>query len=495
MGKTTTYKTVPARWMALTTLMLALLTGQGLAVIAADAAGSEMTLLHRQSQIVAVPWKVARVAVTDPAIADVQVLTAEQVLIQGLAVGTTDIIFWSEDDRRVIQKKIHVVMDVENLRRTINDLFPTSSLKMTQSGSNLIVRGSHTNALHAVQLQEYLDKMDISFVDMTDVAGVQQVQLEVRVAEVSKTAIRSMGINWMQQGSQFGTVVSPGGGITGDSSMRMPPYTFGTEANLSASGITFFGALPRADLSLFLEALAENQYLRMLANPTLIALNGEQASFLAGGEYPIPVPQGTGASTSITIEYKEYGVQLMFKPVVLGDNRIRLYAMPEVSQLTSVGSIRIGDFEVPALTTRRAETTIELKSGQSFAIAGLLQDNVTATNARLPGLGDLPVLGPLFRSVKYQHGETELIVLVTVNLVEPLDIDPKTAPLPGFLHESPNDWQFYLDGRIEGRKPVGLHPVDADRLRQLGLDQLSGPGAWDDFDLAVPRSKAELTAD
>ncbi|MCI0499669.1 MAG: type II and III secretion system protein family protein [Planctomycetales bacterium] len=477
-------------WLPIVAALTAVLMGQGHAAIAAEAAGGEIAILHRQSQIMQTPWKVSRVAVTDPAVADVQVLTTNQVLIQGLTVGTTDILLWSEDETHVLQKKVSVVMDVDTLTAVVGGLFPSSSLALSQSGENLIVKGQHKNAIHAQQLQEYLEKMKISFVDMSDVAGVQQVQLQVRVAEVSKSAIKSLGISWIQRGSDFSSGVSPGGGI------RSTLSDGGGTNTIQDSGLTAFGILPRADIAFFLDALAENQYLRLLANPTLIALNGEEASFLAGGEYPIPVPQsGTGAQATITIEYKEYGVRLNFKPVVLGDNTIRLYTAPEVSELDYANGTSINGTVVPGVLSRKAETTIELRSGQSFAIAGLLKDSVTATNSSIPGLGNLPVLGPLFRSVRYQQGETELVILVTANLVEPLDIDPKTAPLPGFLHTAPNDWELYLEGRIEGQQPAGLDGIDAEWLKRLGLDQVSGPGAWDTYESPAPPSRADIIAD
>jgi pilus assembly protein CpaC len=497
-------------------VLLTVLAVPAQAVLAAAGAevGSDVTILHHQSQILQTPWKVVRVAVTDPTIADIQVLTADQVLIQGLNIGTTDILLWSDDDKQVMQKKVSVTLDVESIRATLGGLFPSSSLQLTESGENLLLRGSHRNAAHAVQLQEYLDKMGISFIDMTDVAGVQQVQLQVRIAEVSKSGIRQLGVNWLQAGNDFSSAVSPSGGlgsaatlggagnltrefgesVTNSSVLR----DFGVTNVLGGSGFTAAGILPRADMAFFLEALQENQYLRLLANPTLVALNGEEAGFLAGGEFPVPVVQsggsgGTGGGTSaISIEYKEYGIQLRFRPIVLGDGTIRLYAAPEVSELDNASGTTVNGTSVPGILARKAETTIELKSGQSFAMAGLLSNSSNATNSSIPGLGDLPVLGPLFRSVRYQNKETELVILVTANLVAPLNIDPSTAPLPGFMHKAPNDWKLYIDGDIEGQDLTKLDEVDARWLKKLGLDELNGPGAWDSYDADAPASQADM---
>lgn len=476
-------------WAALAVFSAGMLGANAHAVIAANDGSEAITILHRQSQVVQTPWKVVRVAVTDPTIADVKVLTPDQILIQGLAIGTTDVLMWSSDETQVSQKTVKVAMDLETMGQTLRGLFPTSRLKLEQSGPMLLVKGSHRDTIHAIQLREYLEKAKIDYVDMTDVAGVQQVQLQIRVAEVSKMGMRKLGVQWLQAGNDFISGIAPGGALATD--LTFSPGSINSYE--AGPAVTAFGEIVDADLVFFLEALAENQYLRVLASPTLIALNGEEASFLAGGEYPIPVPQGGAGTnaTTITIEYKEYGVRLNFRPTVMGDGTIRLHTAPEVSELTTVGSVIINDFAVPALLTRRAETTIELKSGQSFAMAGLLSDSSNAINSSIPGLGSLPVLGPLFRSVEYQKRETELVILVTANLVEPMDIDPEGAPLPGFMHTPPSDWKLYIDGKLEG-EPAKLDNVDARWLKELGLDQLNGPGAWDNYETPAPASSAEL---
>ncbi|MEN8127905.1 MAG: type II and III secretion system protein family protein [Planctomycetota bacterium] len=464
------------------------------AILAGAGGDSEITILNRQSEILETPWKVSKVAVTDPTIADIQVLTPDQVLIQGLTIGTTDILLWGEDEaEEFLQKKVNVTLDVESIRATLSELFPASSLQLAESGQNLIVRGSHRNAGSAVQLQELLDKMGIAFIDMTDIAGVQQVQLQVRLAEVSKSGLRQLGVNWFQNGNDFSNAISPGGALSAEGDVLGEGIV-----TLAGDGFTAVGILPRADMGFFLDALAENQYLRLLANPTLVALSGEEAGFLAGGEFPVPVVQeggSGGGGSAISIEYKEYGVRLTFKPIVLGDGTIRLYASPEVSELDYASGTTVAGTMVPGVLARKAETTIELKSGQSFAMAGLLNNSSNATNSSIPGLGELPVLGPLFRSVRYQQKETELVIMVTANLVEPLNIDPSTVPLPGFLHEAPNDWKLYIDGHIDQQDLARLDEIDAKWLKKLGLDDLNGPGAWDSYDADAPPSQADTVPD
>jgi hypothetical protein len=249
-----------------------------------------------------------------------------------------------------------------------------------------------------------------------------------------------------------------------------------------------FAAFPNADIQVFIQALAENEYLRLLAEPNLVALSGEEATFLAGGEFPVPIVQGGSSDgTAITIEYKPFGVALAFRPIVLGDNTIRMTVGAEVSQLSEIGSVQIEGFDIPAVVTRNAQTTVELKSGQSFAMAGLLLNNVNSRTSRIPGLGDLPILGPLFRSVRYFNQETELVILVTATLVEPLS-ETGFPSLPGADHVIPNDWELYADGRIAGRSAPGLSEDSARWLHELGLSELKGPGAWMTHDQTIASS-------
>ena len=467
-----------------------------------------VTIIVGESRIVSAPWPTVRVAVTDPKIVNVQVLTPEQVLLQALKVGSTDLILWSEGEKEVWQRKVVVRIDTDSFKETLDGLFPLSLLETSQSGDVLIVKGLLRSTEQATQLHNYLDKVGVSYVDMTSVAGIQQVQLQVRVAEVSRTALRTMGMNaFYANENVFGAarVGSASGGALVPSINIGPPegtvaggdidFTF-NQAVTAGPLITLFAGFPKADFEFFLQALAENQFLRLLANPTLVALSGEQAIFLAGGEFPIPVVQGgsggAGGSSSVTIQYREYGVRLLFQPVVLGDGTIRLHASQEVSDLTSVGAVTIEGFEVPALLTRKAETTLELKSGQTFAMAGLIKHKSQAVKSRVPWLGDVPVLGTLFRSMRYAEEETELVILVTASLVEPMSL-AAVPPLPGFLHSKPNDWELYLDGRIESKEPAAIDPATAEWFKKRGIDNLLGPGAWDSYNKPVSSNEDQIT--
>ncbi len=445
-----------------------------------------------KSKLIEVPWPVSRVSVSKPEIADVEVLSPHQVLVMGNVLGVTDLILWNEDEQ-AWRARVNVVLDLQSLQDDLKHIFPESELELVQSQDIVVVTGSLRRAEQAAQLGEVLAAYGVVYVDTTSVAGVQQVLLQVRIAEASRQAIRSLGINAIYAGNDFFGVLrigsDAGGPINPASILPEPgapiggpiPFLLGDTG--VSGGVTLLAGIPSADLLLFIEALAENQYVRVLAEPSLIALSGEEASFLAGGEFPVPIVQGSsaGGGTSITVEYKEFGVRLNFRPLVLGDGTIRLYVNPEVSELSEFGAVRIEGFSIPSLLTRRVSTTLELKSGQTFAMAGLLKQTNTARNSRIPFLGDLPILGPLFRSVRYTQGETELIVLVTASLVEPISW-AEARRVPGDLYRPPSDWELYINGQIEASAPPALPPADAARLKELGLDRLRGPGAWDSYE-------------
>ncbi|MCE5325961.1 MAG: pilus assembly protein N-terminal domain-containing protein [Planctomycetaceae bacterium] len=456
-----------------------------------------------KSLVVKAPWPVKRVAVTDDKIAGVQVLSPDQVLLQGKKVGSTDVILWRDDE--VFEKaRVDVVLDLNDIREQFKTLFPGAVLNITQSAGAVTIDGRVTRAEEAVQIRRYFDARGVKHVDMTRLAGVQQVMLHVRVAEVSRTAVRALGLNVFDGGDDFfgGMQIGPdqGGALVpmavgpakGVNAANNIPFTFNADV-FPSPNVTLFGGFPDWNFQFFLQALAENQYLRILAEPTLVALSGEEANFLAGGEYPIPVVQGTstGGGTSITIEYRQFGVRLRFRPTVLGDNSIRLFVAPEVSELSDAGAVEMQGFRIPSLRTRRAETTLQLRSNQTFAMAGLISRAITARNARIPFVGDVPVLGALARSVRHTSGETELMVLVTASLVEPLDVTP---PLPGDTHTVVNDWELYCLGKLEGTAKVPPKAADEEIqwLKRQGLNRLVGPGAWQRHGQQSPASRAEF---
>lgn len=444
-----------------------------------------ITIELGRSVLLETEFPVARVSVTKPSIADVEVLSPNQLLVMGESVGLTDLLLWDEDDRAE-HRDIRVVIDLDYLNQELARVFPESQLRVVQSRDVLIVAGSLRRSEDAALLRQFLESYEIKHVDMTRVEGVHQVLIEVKVAEVSRTALRALDIEAFFAGDKYFGSVQPSGfnpaniGVPGGAPVqRGLPFEFLSDAGATSAATLFLG-FPRADLQVVMRALEENRYLRILAEPNLVALSGEEASFLAGGEFPIPVVQSGSGNQSITIEFREFGVGLNFAPHVLGENMIRLHVAPEVTDLSDIGSVEIEGFRIPGVQTRRASTTLELRSGQSFGMAGLLNQRSEARNTKIPLLGDLPVLGPLFRSVRYERGETELVVLVTASLVEPHTL-ATTPPLPGTLHVTPNDWELFAKGQIEGEPPPLLAPADQKHLRELGLDRLKGPGTWVEY--------------
>jgi len=438
------------------------------------------------------PWPVKRVSVTNPKVADATVLTPKQVLILGKSVGTTDLILWSAEEK-AFQMNVDVKVDVHSLEEDLGELFKDCTLNVTQSRDVVLIRGRLDLAERAAELHRYMEALGLRYVDMTEVAGPQQVMIKVRIAEVSRTAVRALGVNFFGADDDiFGASsvgnINPVSAGPPQGSPASPDLKFEFASDVQVSpGVTLFAGFPSSDIMVFLSALAENQYLRILAEPNLVALSGEEASFLAGGEYPIPIAQGTGGGTAISVEYREFGVRLKFRPIVLGNGSIRIHVSPEASQLSDVGAVDIEGFSIPSVVTRKSETTVEMKSGQTFAMAGLISRSNTGINARVPLLGDLPVLGALFRSVRYRKADTELLVLVTASLVSPTS-DPTPGPVPGTLHISPNDWELYVNGQLEGGEPAKLSSVDAAWLKEMGFDRLVGAGGWESYGQEMGRS-------
>jgi pilus assembly protein CpaC len=276
--------------------------------------------------------------------------------------------------------------------------------------------------------------------------------LEVRVAEMSQSLMRRLGVNFSYLsagGNNFGISL-----LNNLTSAAVPaPSTIAGAVADNVNWIFRF-ASGGATWTMFIDALKENGLTKVLAEPTLITQSGRAASFLAGGEFPIPVPQSSsGGGTTITIEYKTFGVGLNFTPTVLGNGKISMMVNPEVSELDFTRGVSLQGYIIPSLTTRRVSTVIELGDGQSFAVAGLLKDDVREVVRKFPVLGDIPVLGALFRSTSFQRNETELIIIVTPHLVKPIDMAKQTLPTDAYIE--PDDFEFYLLGSLEGRYKGG----------------------------------------
>jgi len=482
---------LPALIVVLGTLARATAPAPGTTALAGAAQGEskKITVVVGHSQHMNLPWPAKGVSISDPAIADVQILTPQVLQVAGKSVGTTNVLAWNETGQ-TLEATIEVSSDLGRLSAELASVFPGTAIKLSQSQNAVLVTGAFARAEQADILHRYLDAQKVNYVDLTTLAGVQQVQVQVRMAEVSRTAIRALGVNSAISGTDAFGVIAPGNLLSGS----LVSGAGGVFDRQLGSSITLFGGLTNGDLTMFVRALAENQYLRVLAEPSLVALSGAEAKFLAGGEVPIPVVQnsgGTNTAGAISIEFKPFGISLKFRPTVIGEGGIRLEVASEVSEVSeTIETVtQNGPVRTPAFLTRRAETTLEMKSGQTFAMAGLLSERTTAVSSRIPGFGDLPILGALFRSVEYKKGDTELLVLVTATLVEP--VSQLSLPLlPGDSHTHPTDWELYFEGRIGGTEAPPASGRDARSMRALGFDRLRGPGAWMGYEQAPAVSTA-----
>lgn len=445
--------------------VVAVLPAQALAQPAAVRPSSTITLSVGTGRMVRLDSPISDIFVANEAVADIQVRSANQIYVFGKGPGETTVFATDRAGRTVFSANVSVGTNIGSIDELLNAAMPDAQIQArTISGMVLL-----TGTVAAPADVEEASRLVQSFVGTTTpvisrlkTATPLQVMLQVKIAEVNRSTARNIGVNLASadltngfkfgigQGRDFYPQYTPGGplgtGTTGS--------TGGTVVTPADIGTSLFGAGKLFGLNILsaLDLAETNGLVTTLAEPNLTALSGETASFLAGGEFPIVTSSNNGTS----VEYKSYGVSLAFTPTVLAGGRISMRVRPEVSQLTSQGAVRLNNVEIPALTTRRTETTVELGSGQSFMISGLLQNGGNNSVDRAPFLGSLPILGALFRSKGFRRNETELVVVVTPYLVRPVTAGEIALPTDGFRTTSPGR-QFLMDqdeaGRSGGRRP------------------------------------------
>ncbi len=417
--------------------------------------GEPITVGAKKSVILDSPGTIKRVSVADPSLADVVVVSPRQVYLTGKAPGATSLTIWGSSDAVYRIYDVEVVPDVNRLKERLHKVLPQEkNIQVMAAHDYLTVAGTVSSAETQAQVLELASAFapvtkegKPRIMNLLQVGGVQQVMLEVRVSEMSRTLARRLGFNF--------TMMSASGEQIGLSLLNnltrlptdgpWPAYPLTVTDNI-AGIVRFLGG--DASWTVFIDALKENGMLKILAEPTLTTLSGKEAKFHAGGEYPVPIPQAIGSSTIVTIEYKPYGVRLGFTPTVLSNGKISMSVSPEVSELDFANTVSLQGYIIPSVTVRKASATVEMADGQSFAIAGLLKEETRETIRKYPLLGEIPVLGALFRSSSYQRQDTELIIIVTPHLVKPLDMARQTLPTDQFT--DPNDFEFYLLGITEG---------------------------------------------
>ena len=376
-----------------------------------------INVLVGQSKLITFDRSIERFSVSNPEIAEAVLIAGNQVVVNGKAFGQVSFIAWEKGTGRFLVFDVYVRTNLSLIDSQIRALFPKDDIRLSQANGSVVLSGTVSDPRIATQAEAVVQAAGFKTVNLLEspVKDMTQVQLQVRVAEVSRNKMRELGSSYQYQGSPgAGGFVSGGGpGNAGNVTNGLLTSTFGS-LNLLVLG---------GNAATMIRALQTQGALRALAEPNLIAMNGQEASFLAGGEYPVPIVQGGAERSTVTIVFKEYGVRLNFKPTIIDEDHIRLELEPEVSTLDFAAGIKFDGFNIPALKTRRAKTGIELRDGQSFALAGLLDNTESQSMSKVPGLGDIPILGNLFRSKQYQRNESELMFIVTVQTVKPVNRD------------------------------------------------------------------------
>lgn len=461
-------------------------TGAQTGATVAAAPTSTVQLGTGRGRQVTLSRAISDIFVADDKVADVQVRSPTQLYLFGKAPGETTVYATAKSGAVVYSATVRVGNNIDSVGQMLNLALPDANIVATPMNGLVLLTGTVAtpdDAAEAERLVQAYVGDSIKILSRLRSATPLQVNLQVKFAEVSRNFVKNIGVNLQNragganptlgilQGRQGSISTIPGnppagfvngapvdangqpipltssGGLPGQTLFAPPGYSgLGTALNIAGRA---FGA----DILASLDLGERNGQVSTLANPNLTALSGETGTFLAGGEIPIPVSQGLGA---VSIEYKQYGISLSYTPTVLADGRISLRVRPEVSQLTSAGAVQINGTTIPALSTRRAETTVELGSGQSFMIAGLLQNNHNNSIDQAPGLGDVPVLGALFRSNSFQRNETELVIVITPYLVKPVNANDIVLPTDGY--KAPSDLGRVFLGELGGGVSGGSRP-------------------------------------
>ncbi len=448
-----------------------------------------------KTRVIALDESPRRISVGNEEVADIMMMRANQLYLVARSMGSTNVVLWDRQDRVIGSFNVQVTYDLENLKRKLHELLPEEDVRVHASHGAVVLSGEVSSAPKmqmALDLARGLvgstDGKDGggTVLNMMQVGGAQQVLLEVKVAEISRTFIRELGV-------KFGLLNADGnltfGAISGQGHVITQPFTGAGAAIPPGTGIVAPGELITNELldprvfnvenkalvgsfldgtTLFnfvIDAAQDEGLAKVLAEPTLTTLTGEEATFLAGGEFPLPVPGDNG---SVAIDYKEFGVGLRFLPVVLDSGTISLDVDISVSELSSSNSVVVSvpnstsNFFVPSLTKRRARSTVELASGQTIGVAGLINENLRERVNKFPGLGDIPVLGALFRSQEYVKGQSELVIFITPRFAKP--IDQKMVRLPTDSFVEPSSAEFYLLGRLQGSSSEPENPPDERKM-------------------------------
>lgn len=439
--------------------------------------GIPINVLVGQSRVINFDRSIGRFSISNPEVAEAVMVSPNQVLVNGKTFGQVNFIAWDKSDARFIVFDVFVRANLSLIDSQIRALFPRDDIRLSQANGSVVLSGTVGQPQSAQQADAVVQAAGFKTVNMlqSPVTDMQQIQLSVRVAEVSRQKLRELGSSIASANSTSFFAQGGGPGTLGTSDKNNPGSVL-TEFAGSAVNLFLFNS--GLNTAAFIRAMKTNGALRALAEPNLIAMNGQQASFLAGGEFPVPIVQGGQGGTSVSVVFKEYGVRLNFKPTIIDEDHIRLELEPEVSTIDFANGVRFNGFVIPALRTRRARTGVELRDGQSFALAGLMDNNETRSISKIPLLGDIPILGNLFKSSTFQKQETELMFIITADLVKPVNRDD----LPRMKG---------VDGLKTG-SPLGIEPKGDGITGKSGFSTEAAPEATSGTE-AAPKTAAPST--
>jgi len=425
--------------------------------LAADAGSSNAPIVIGlgKSKLVELPSAYSDVMIADPKIADILPLNNHSVYVVGKAMGSTALTVYGAGKRVIYSSDVLVSADLESFKARMHEVLPReTNVSVSTANQSILLSGTVSSPSALQQIVTLADTYDPGkVVNMMSVQGTQQVMLSVRFVEMERTTAKNLRLNVGQDRTNTNPAVTV---LTGDTLLNRVQ---------SASSLNSFGIASLAwsvgggDLTFLFDALETKGLIKTLAEPNLVAMSGDTANFLAGGEFPIPISQSSSSGNSIptiTVEFKQFGISLAFTPTILQDGLINMVVNPEVSSIDPTTSIQLGDIAIPGIKVRRAHTTVELRDGESFTVAGLLSDDYQSTIRQLPFLGDLPIIGSLFRSTGYQQDQTELVIVVTPHLVTPKR-GPTATPADSFV--PPSDFELFVFGNQRG-KAANLKPED-----------------------------------
>ncbi|CAN5613074.1 type II and III secretion system protein family protein [soil metagenome] len=398
--------------------------------------GIPINVLVGQSRVINFDRSIGRFSISNPEVAEAVMVSPTQVLVNGKTFGQVNFIAWDKSDSKFIVFDVFVRANLSLIDSQIRALFPRDDIRLSQANGSVVLSGTVGQPQSAQQADAVVQAAGFKTVNMlqSPVTDMTQIQLSVRVAEVSRQKLRELGSSFASANNGTSVFTQGGGPAT------LGEHTGGSMiSEFAGSALNLFLFNSALNTTAYIRAMKTNGALRSLAEPNLIAMNGQQASFLAGGEFPVPIVQGGNGGSSVSVVFKEYGVRLNFKPTIIDEDHIRLELEPEVSTIDFANGVRFNGFVIPALRTRRAKTGVELRDGQSFALAGLLDNSESRSISKIPVLGDIPILGNLFKSSQFQKQESELMFIITADLVKPMNRDdlPKMKGFDGLKTGSP----------------------------------------------------------